>query len=353
MQEAEIVKSTLSPTIKFNICRALNFTIIVSYKACPILLCLNLRSVLDLLQPYHCKALAQNEAMSHTSHHPFRAWCGEKLGKINQIFGKKKTSSSKLPQKILKTGAKESIPFHCAASSAEAEAHPPILNEQPQAHAAKEHDNVLETGVANEVVEPMSNMLADETVLNASPSDGNNHSNSAAGNAELAQATGITRLSSEATFKSDTNISNFIEIESGMTNNDFWYSEKTPQWNHSVEIWRKQHPEDFKELRTMITSQGKTSTDGNAAFGAEDWLFNRPAQQTSKQTAARLKRWQPVMASVRGIAMTAAAADPHKIAPIVCASVFFGIDVSACFPVCSAELTRLDTIQLHESGGSR
>lgn len=241
-----------------------------------------------------------------------------------------------------KTSGKESIP---AATSTEAEAHPPIPNTQPQANTVQGHDNALETGIASEVVEPVSNALADGTVLKASPSDGNNHSISAAGLAEVAQANGITRFSREADLKSDANTGNVVAIEPGVTNDDPWYSEKTPQWNQSVQIWKEQHPKDFEEL--------KASANGKAGVEAEDWLSSHPAQQTSKQTAARLKRWQPVLASVRGIAMTAAAIDPHKIAPIVCASIFFGIDVNTLFPLCLAELTRLDTVQLHQSGGPR
>lgn len=47
----------------------------------------------------------------------------------------------------------------------------------------------------------------------------------------------------------------------------------------------------------------------------------------SRAIVQRAKQYLPSLASVRGIAMTAAALDPHKIAPIVCASVFFTIEV--------------------------
>ena len=53
------------------------------------------------------------------------------------------------------------------------------------------------------------------------------------------------------------------------------------------------------------------------------------AKPQEKAVAQRLKQYLPSLVAVRGIAMTAAALDPHKIAPIVCACVFFSIDVRA------------------------
>lgn len=103
-----------------------------------------------------------------------------------------------------------------------------------------------------------------------------------------------------------------------------WYSEKTPKWNEAVEEWKAGHVKEFDELMQSARAANKSAADESG-----DWLLRlRPAEKSSKQTAARLKRWQPVLASVRGIAMAAAAFDHHKIAPIVCASVLFGLDVS-------------------------
>ena len=53
------------------------------------------------------------------------------------------------------------------------------------------------------------------------------------------------------------------------------------------------------------------------------------AKPQEKAVVQRLKQYLPSLVAVRGIAMTAAALDPYKIAPIVCACVFFSIDVRA------------------------
>lgn len=53
------------------------------------------------------------------------------------------------------------------------------------------------------------------------------------------------------------------------------------------------------------------------------------AKPEEKAVVQRWKQYLPSLAAARGIAMTAAALDPHKIAPIVCACVFFSIDVRA------------------------
>lgn len=50
-------------------------------------------------------------------------------------------------------------------------------------------------------------------------------------------------------------------------------------------------------------------------------------KESSSEIKAQLKKWQSTVAAVRGISMSVAALDPHKVAPIICASVFFGIDV--------------------------
>ena len=101
-----------------------------------------------------------------------------------------------------------------------------------------------------------------------------------------------------------------------------WYSERTPIWNNAVKKWRAENPKGCLELERMTA--GVKSPIQRADFLS---LF-QPASDPSKQTAARLKRWQPTLAAVRGIGMSVAALDPHMIAPIICASVFFSIDVS-------------------------
>ncbi|KAF7507433.1 hypothetical protein GJ744_010492 [Endocarpon pusillum] len=52
------------------------------------------------------------------------------------------------------------------------------------------------------------------------------------------------------------------------------------------------------------------------------------AKPEERAVVQRWNQYLPSLAAVRGIAMTAAALDPHKIAPIVCACVFFSIDLA-------------------------
>ena len=101
-----------------------------------------------------------------------------------------------------------------------------------------------------------------------------------------------------------------------------WYSKRTPRWNDAVKMWKAENPEGCLELETM-TAGMKSPIQG------ADFLSQfQPESGSSNQIAGRLKRWQATLAAVRGIGMTVAAFDPHKIAPIICASVFFSIDVS-------------------------
>ena len=107
-----------------------------------------------------------------------------------------------------------------------------------------------------------------------------------------------------------------------------WYSEKTPVWNQAVEEWRKNHQKDFNKFKARTAGLDKNVTESGPSDNAEDWLTElKPADKTPRQAAARLKRWQPVLSSLRGIAMAAAAFEPHNIAPIVCATIFGGLDV--------------------------
>ena len=98
-----------------------------------------------------------------------------------------------------------------------------------------------------------------------------------------------------------------------------------------------ENPAHFLELEQLIAE--RPTMPGSAV----DALFHlQPADKTSSEIAARWKRWQPALASARGIVMAAANLNPHKVAPIVCASVFFGIDVSIlCCLLLLADSARL------------
>ncbi|MCJ1470251.1 hypothetical protein MMC07_008896 [Pseudocyphellaria aurata] len=111
-------------------------------------------------------------------------------------------------------------------------------------------------------------------------------------------------------------------------NDKLWYSEETPVWNQAMEEWRKDHRKDFDKFKARTAGLEKKVTESSPGDNAWDWLTElKPVDKNPKQAAARLKRWQPVLSSLRGIAMGAAAFDPHKIAPIVCATIFGGLDI--------------------------
>jgi hypothetical protein len=103
----------------------------------------------------------------------------------------------------------------------------------------------------------------------------------------------------------------------------FWYSKRTPRWNVVVGKWKAENPKQFSELN-------------KAMVGLESFSINRtntlsklqPPSKFSKEIGARVKRWQPILAAVRGIGINVAALDSHKIVPIICASIFFNIDIS-------------------------
>lgn len=101
-----------------------------------------------------------------------------------------------------------------------------------------------------------------------------------------------------------------------------WYHSRTPEWNAAVKAWKAKSPAQFEEMQNMVKANNAQSISGL------DSLFHLPhGKEISSEKRTRLKRWQNPLASARGIAMTAANFDPNKIAPIVCASVLFGVDV--------------------------
>ena len=112
------------------------------------------------------------------------------------------------------------------------------------------------------------------------------------------------------------------------TSEPLWYFKHAPKWNDAVQKWKGEKPKEYLELETNTTGVIKSSSEGIGFLSQF-----QPASKSSKQIKARVKRLQPTLAAVRGIGMSIAAIDPHKIAPIICASVFFSIDVSNSFSV--------------------
>ena len=110
--------------------------------------------------------------------------------------------------------------------------------------------------------------------------------------------------------------------------NKFLFFKETPVWNQAVEEWRKTHRKDFDKFKSRTASSDQNVTESGPSDNAGDWLTElKPADKTPRQAAARLKRWQPLLSSLRGIAMVAARFDHHNIAPIVCATIFGSLDV--------------------------
>lgn len=133
----------------------------------------------------------------------------------------------------------------------------------------------------------------------------------------------ITSSSGTATANDAINANTATTGDSTEPSEAPWYFKRTPQWNAAVVIWGAEYPAHFLELKKLTERSTTTPMSG------ADALFRlQPAKESSNEIVARMKRWQPALASARGIAMAAANFDPHKVAPIVCASVLFGINVS-------------------------
>ena len=104
-------------------------------------------------------------------------------------------------------------------------------------------------------------------------------------------------------------------------------AKNAPIWNQALQTLKQENPEMHKELEEL-----EKNKNGLRDFHERklDELFRLDtAKPQEKAVVQRLKQCLPSLVAVRGIAMTAAALDPHKIAPIVCACVFFSIDVRA------------------------
>ncbi|KAI9689730.1 MAG: hypothetical protein M1822_009612 [Bathelium mastoideum] len=194
-----------------------------------------------------------------------------------------------------------------------------------------ETGRVLETGGSYDAVVQVRRTVAVRNSVDTSDSDGSNHHLGAAPPLSSSPDTSAAHEQTiEVAYSASEAIENVGTEEEHVTNNassavdeKLWYSEKTPKWNEAVEKWKAQQGEEFAELM-----RSAKVANGSAADESGDWLFKlRPVEKSSKQTVARLKRWRPVLADVRGIAMTTSAVDPHNIAPIVCASLLFGLDI--------------------------
>lgn len=106
------------------------------------------------------------------------------------------------------------------------------------------------------------------------------------------------------------------------------HSRYTPRWNQALAILRTEHQEDYKRLEEMISEE----TGSNVQRTEEFFQLKLPKkianEGKSTQFLGRMKRYLPSLASCRAFVMAGAALDPWKVAPFVCASAFFAIDVS-------------------------
>ena len=98
-----------------------------------------------------------------------------------------------------------------------------------------------------------------------------------------------------------------------------------PIWNEVLQTLRKDNPEMHKVLEEL--EKTKDSLLESRERKTDELFKLDTAKPEEKAVVQRWKQFLPTLVAVRGIAMTAAALDPHKIAPIVCACVFFSIDV--------------------------
>ena len=100
-------------------------------------------------------------------------------------------------------------------------------------------------------------------------------------------------------------------------------AKEAPIWNEALQILKEENPEMHKELEETKNSLLESRERKIELFKLDI------AKPQEKAVVQRMTRYLPSLAAVRGAAMTAAALDPHKIAPIVCACVFFSLDVRA------------------------
>jgi hypothetical protein len=103
----------------------------------------------------------------------------------------------------------------------------------------------------------------------------------------------------------------------------FWTrSDRAQIWSEAVKTWETKYADKYEELQKM-----KEKLD-NSRIKNVDKIFGLTKETPdSKATLQRVKRYLPSLGVFKGLVMTAASLDPHKVAPIVCASIFFSLEV--------------------------
>jgi hypothetical protein len=130
-----------------------------------------------------------------------------------------------------------------------------------------------------------------------------------------------------------------VHTENSNVNEPLWYSSQTPKWNEAIKQWTenpstKDQPLKLKELMKDAVQNSPVET--------VDFLSQlQPSGEPSTKWRLRLKRCEPILNAAKGILMPLANLDPQKVAPIICASVLFGMNVSIpCSQVLVTEMTR-------------
>lgn len=102
-----------------------------------------------------------------------------------------------------------------------------------------------------------------------------------------------------------------------------WTSDRTPLWNEAIVKWTEtdKGKEECAELEKLVD-------DTLGGIESPEFLAQlQPSVRNSSKWRLRLKRCEPILNATRGVAITLANADPHKIAPLVVHSVFAGINI--------------------------
>ena len=99
---------------------------------------------------------------------------------------------------------------------------------------------------------------------------------------------------------------------------------KSPLWTQTIAEWRKTKDgaERCADLE-LLANNAHSKSLADPEF-LSDIL---PRMKNSRKWRLRLKHCEPILNATRGIAVTFANTDPHKVAPIIVHSIFAGINI--------------------------
>ncbi|KAF2111266.1 hypothetical protein BDV96DRAFT_189746 [Lophiotrema nucula] len=114
------------------------------------------------------------------------------------------------------------------------------------------------------------------------------------------------------------------DVATGGHSTTSWTSKRTPLWNEAIGKW-KETPKGQAECKEVESLMADASSKSIETAGFLSQL--QPEAQSSSKWRLRLKRCEPIINATRGIAVTLANTDPHKVAPLIVHSVFAGINI--------------------------